>query len=172
MVRYEIRNDCGSAIYKKVKFSSASVLFKGLAKQIFDIREACPLVRLARVVELYNVDAPVVSGNYLKLCDYTTDKFDFYVMDSLMYKQDIDVYMTKNFRGFDWRYDSVLPQNSKDMPLVFKVVFSVVLVEKLTKKDCVVNKQGKQIWPVNTGKYPSKLVEMLNKKTEEINLVR
>ncbi len=174
MVRYEIRGKHWLSTPDIIKFDSISSFFDLVAKKFMSQSDP---ITVARVVELYNADVSVASGDYLKLCDYTADEFDFYLMDSLMYKQDVDKYMTKNYEGFDWHYAN-LPNNTEAVPFVFDLrrgwgqPVSVVYMKELTQKDCVINKQGHQIWPVNTGKYPFKLVEMLNKKTEEINLVR
>ncbi len=177
IVRYDVRdNYWGLSNDENVISDSISSFVDFVTKRYLRIMQLAPIT-VARVVELYNADAPVVSGNYLKLCDYTTDKFDFYVMNSLMYKQDIDMYMTKDFPHYKWHYMN-LPKNKTKKPLLFvtRAGWGIdgigVEVKELTKKDCVINKEGQQIWPVNTGNYPSKLVEMLNKKTEEINLVR
>ena len=134
------------------------------------------------------------NGNYhmLQKCngekgvkqDIITGNFTFIVADKLTYFEDLQKYLSeealgancqdvvlKNFAWFNMkqpifftgRYEyngSLLPDASvKDRPLVCR---------PLTDKDIVLNKNLKQIFPKETCRTPTELVQLFRKTTEKI----
>ncbi len=127
----------------------------------------------------------VVADNNYPGQTMPTDTFTFVVADRLMYLDDLIAYVKKNatgkecqdvnFKNFaQYRYDNPIfftgkyEYNGSFLPDA-PVAKRPLSCRPITAKDIVVDKNLNQIWPVKTGKPPVGLVELLNKKTENVH---
>ena len=113
-----------------------------------------------------------------------TDDFTFVVADRLMYLDDLIAYVKKNATGKEcqdvnfkniaqYRYDNPIfftghEHNGSFLPDK-PIEKRTLTCRPITNNDIVVDKNLNQIWPVKTGKPPVGLVELLNKKTENVH---
>lgn len=136
----------------------------GPVKQIYSIEDLAEYTR--RYPLHMSIPYTIVIERFVD--KNVTDKYKILVGDKLIYPNDIDAFLKDQYKNtFNFNLS-----DTEHKPVMFDGVPGHIFVRwhYLTDSDVFVERETlNQIWPVETGRPPVGLVELLNKKTENVH---